>query len=84
VRDAAAGLGFGVSADTPWSGVSACAGRPGCAKALADVQADARAGLRRWPGRVVHWSGCERRCGRSARTEIDVVATATGYRIEGH
>jgi precorrin-3B synthase len=83
VRDAAAGLGFGVSADTPWAGVSACAGRPGCAKALADVQADARAGLRRWPGRVVHWSGCERRCGRSARTEIDVVATATGYRIEG-
>jgi precorrin-3B synthase len=83
VLEAAAGLGFGVSADTPWAGVSACAGRPGCAKALADVQADARAGLRRWPGRVVHWSGCERRCGRSARTEIDVVATATGYRIEG-
>lgn len=84
VRDAAARLGFGVTADTPWSAVSACAGRPGCAKALADVQADARAGLLRWPGRAVHWSGCERRCGRPARTEIDVVATPAGYRIEEH
>ncbi len=75
-------LGFGVSADSPWVGVSACAGRPGCAKALADVQADARAGLQRWPGRVVHWSGCSRRCGRPAGTDVDVVATATGYRID--
>jgi precorrin-3B synthase len=63
--------------------VTACAGRPGCAKALADVQSDARAALDRWPGRAVHWSGCERRCGRSTRTEVDVVATGSGYRIEG-
>ena len=79
---AAARQGFGVTPDTPWSTVSACTGRPGCASALADVQADARADLRRWPGRVVHWSGCARRCGRPARTEVDVVATEDGYRIE--
>lgn len=80
--DAADRLGFGVTPDTPWSLVSACAGKPGCAKALADVQADAAAAVERWPGRVVHWSGCERHCGRPARTEIDVTATASGYRIE--
>jgi precorrin-3B synthase len=83
VVEAALQLGFGVTPDTPWSNVTACAGKPGCAKALADVQADARSDLRRWPGRVVHWSGCERRCGRPARTEIDVVAIAAGYQIEG-
>jgi precorrin-3B synthase len=83
VVDAAEHLGFGITGDSPWSNVSACAGKPGCAKALADVQAGARADLDRWPGKVVHWSGCERRCGRPARTQIDVVATATGYRIEG-
>jgi precorrin-3B synthase len=73
-------LGFGVDAETPWANVTACAGRPGCAKSHADVQADARAALTRWPGRVVHWSGCERRCGRPARTQIDLVATPNGYR----
>jgi precorrin-3B synthase len=80
---AAAELGFGVTPDTPWSKVSACAGRPGCAKALADVQADARAAITRWPGRVVHWSGCSRRCGRPANTEIDLVAAESTYSIEG-
>jgi precorrin-3B synthase len=29
--------------DSPWHGVSACTGRPGCAKSLSDVRADARA-----------------------------------------
>lgn len=83
LTDTAAALGFGVTPDSPWLSVSACAGRPGCANALADVQTDARAGVGRWPGRAVHWSGCQRRCGRPTRTEIDVIATGTGYRIEG-
>ncbi|WP_067179495.1 hypothetical protein [Microtetraspora niveoalba] len=30
---------------SPWLGVTACAGRPGCAKSLADVHADIRAAL---------------------------------------
>lgn len=66
-----------------WAKVSACAGRPRCASALADVQADARADVvARWAGRRVHWSGCERRCGRTPDVEVDVVATSDGYRIE--
>jgi precorrin-3B synthase len=83
VIDTAGQLGFGISPDTPWSNVSSCSGMPGCAKAFADVQADARAELSRWPGKAVHWSGCDRRCGRSTRTEVDVIATGSGYVVEG-
>jgi precorrin-3B synthase len=77
-----AAVGLGVDAGSRWRGVSACTGRPGCAKSLADVQADAAAELGRWPGRVVHWSGCERRCGRPRDTSVDAVATSDGYRID--
>jgi len=82
LRDAA-GLGFGVDEVSPWLRVTACAGRPGCASALADVQADAAAFAARWPGRVVHVSGCARHCGRPAATEIDVTATSEGYEVAG-
>ena len=79
----AAGLGFGTDAASPWLRVTACAGRPGCASALADVQADAAGFAARWPGRVVHVSGCARHCGRPAATEIDVTATSEGYQFAG-
>ena len=80
---AAAGLGFGTDDRSPWLRVTACAGRPGCASALADVQADAAGFAARWPGRIVHVSGCARHCGRPAATEIDVTATSEGYEIAG-
>ncbi len=68
---------------SPWVGVTACTGRPGCAKALADVQEDARgwvaAQKRAQPARV-HWSGCERRCGLPRGTVTQRVATENGYR----
>ncbi len=93
---------------SPWHGVSACTGQPGCAKSLSDVRADARAWLDAGPrthdtdaahhthesGRVppisiltsrsdisgaVHWSGCDRRCGRPAGDVIEFVATGDGY-----
>ena len=79
----AAGLGFGTDAASPWLRVTACAGRPGCASALADVQADAAGFGARWPGRIVHVSGCSRHCGRPAATEIDVTATSEGYQVAG-
>ena len=79
----AAGLGFGVDESSPWLRVTACAGRPGCASALADVQADAAAFAVRHPGRIVHVSGCGRHCGRPAATEIDVTATSEGYEVAG-
>jgi precorrin-3B synthase len=67
---------------SPWAGVSACTGRPGCAKSLADVQQDAR----RWvatldgpPATPVHWAGCERRCGLPRGRVVQMVATGDGY-----
>lgn len=67
---------------SPWVGVSACTGRPGCAKSLADVQED----VRRWVATLdapaatpVHWAGCERRCGLPRGRVLQMVATADGY-----
>ncbi|WP_052020821.1 hypothetical protein [Actinokineospora spheciospongiae] len=76
-----ADVGLLTSAEDPGIGVTACTGRPGCAKAHADVQAAAR-GLR-VGGRAVHWSGCDRRCGRPAGDVLDVVATEAGYLVDG-
>ena len=78
-----AAAGLGLTVESPWYRVSACTGQPGCAKAIADVRADATAELDRYPGRRVRWSGCARRCGRPVDTEVDVVATAAGYQTTG-
>jgi precorrin-3B synthase len=83
VAATAVAAGLGVEAKSRWYGVSACTGRPGCAKALADVQADAAAAPHTQPGEVVHWSGCERRCGRPHNTTIDIIATNDGYVTHG-
>ncbi|WP_100500012.1 precorrin-3B synthase [Geodermatophilus chilensis] len=90
VDDAAVALhrtGMVFDADSLWTRVTACAGRPGCAKSLADVRADAaRAvadGALPAGGARQHWAGCERRCGRPRGEVVDVVATETGYLIGG-
>ncbi|MCI4084529.1 cobalamin biosynthesis protein CobG [Streptomyces sp. MMS21 TC-5] len=81
-----ADAGLVVSPDSPWLSVTACTGRPGCAKSLADVRADARALVDRTRGPLpVHWSGCERRCGHPRGTQwVDALATADGYRLSVH
>lgn len=67
---------------SPWLGVGACIGRPGCAKSRADVRTDAAAALTAGGGLPVYWSGCERRCGRPRGDHVDVVAAPDGgYRI---
>ncbi|MFF0342442.1 precorrin-3B synthase [Kribbella sp. NPDC004875] len=78
-------VGLVTTPDSVWEGVTACAGRPRCAKALADVRADATQlmpGMRR-DGRRVHWSGCERRCGKPAAAFVDVLAVSDGYLVDG-
>ncbi|WOI63415.1 cobalamin biosynthesis protein CobG [Streptomyces fradiae] len=76
---ALADAGYLTRPGSPWLAVSACTGRPGCGKALADVRADARplddAALRGLPA---HWSGCERRCGHPQGDWVDVLATGDG------
>jgi precorrin-3B synthase len=66
----------GVPTDPDLARVSACAGRPGCAKALADVRADTREVLAagRLPVGRVHVSGCARRCGAPRGEHIEFVA----------
>ncbi|WP_435840728.1 precorrin-3B synthase [Streptomyces cinnamoneus] len=86
-----ADAGLVTSPASPWHRAGACAGRPGCAKSLTDVRADAADALTAAltdarPGgpRVlpVYWSGCERRCGHpSDGPWVDVLATADGYRV---
>ncbi|WP_182887335.1 precorrin-3B synthase [Microbispora sp. H10885] len=101
VTEALAGAGLVIDPASPYARLSACTGRPGCGKALADVQADAV----RWaesgvpeppvvgppglqpPGAepldagLIHWAGCERRCGRPRGRVTDVVATTGGYDV---
>ncbi|WP_110944253.1 precorrin-3B synthase [Streptomyces niger] len=69
---------------SPWHGVGACIGRPGCAKSLADVRADAATALGAGGGLPVYWSGCARRCGHPQGDWVDVVATPEGYEVDGH
>ncbi|WP_244375719.1 cobalamin biosynthesis protein CobG [Streptomyces ficellus] len=69
------GAGFLTRTDSPWIGVTACTGRPGCAKSLSDVRADARPREGALP---VHWSGCARRCGHPQGAWTDMVATGEG------
>jgi precorrin-3B synthase len=77
--------GLVLDAGSPWLRVTACAGRPGCAKSLADVRGDVvravASGALPADGARQHWVGCERRCGRPAGDVVDVVATTAGYRI---
>ncbi|PZG05383.1 hypothetical protein C1J01_43560 [Nonomuraea aridisoli] len=80
--EALGAAGLVTDAASPWVGVSACTGRPGCAKSRADVQEDAR----RWvatldapPPTPVHWAGCERRCGLPRGQVVQMVATGDGY-----
>lgn len=66
-----------------WNGVTACAGRPHCAKANADVRALAAqvvgaASSTPRARRPVHWAGCARRCGRPNYPHIDALSLSDG------
>jgi precorrin-3B synthase len=82
VRELLASVGLVVTAGTAWSRITACAGRPGCAKSLRDVHADARrfAAQATAVGPALHWAGCERACGTPAGEVVRVIATTRGYR----
>jgi precorrin-3B synthase len=71
------------SPDSPWLGISACAGKPRCAHGFADVRGDAAAALGVAGRRAVHWAGCERHCGLPAGDPVLVQATEAGYEVDG-
>jgi precorrin-3B synthase len=84
VRELLDAVGLIVAPGTAWSRVTACAGRPGCAKSLTDVQADARAFAATADplGPAVHWAGCERGCGTPSGDVVQMIATPAGYRSQ--
>ncbi|MEJ6019744.1 precorrin-3B synthase [Corynebacterium sp. H113] len=63
-----------------WLKVTACTGRPGCEKSLADTRGDAAHAIAagKLPDGRVHFSGCERRCGRPKGGYFDYLATGDG------
>ncbi|MDO5029025.1 MAG: precorrin-3B synthase [Corynebacterium sp.] len=63
-----------------WLRVTACTGRPGCVKSLADTRGDAAHAIAqdRLPDGRVHFSGCERRCGKPKGGYFDYLATGDG------
>jgi precorrin-3B synthase len=75
--------GLVTEGDSKWVGITTCAGRPGCGKALADVRKDAEEAARFVDGRPVHWVGCERGCGSPAGRHVRVEATGDGYLVDG-
>ncbi|MGI5167185.1 precorrin-3B synthase [Spirillospora sp. CA-253888] len=77
----AGSYGLAAAPDSTWAGLTACAGRPGCAKSLTDVRADAAAARAPGGGLPVHWTGCDRGCGRPAGRHVAVVATPGGYEV---
>jgi precorrin-3B synthase len=86
-QQALARAGLAVTPGSRWSGVTTCAGRPGCGNALADVRRDASAtverGLPAGDGLAVHWVGCARGCGSPGGAHVRVEATGDGYAVTG-
>lgn len=85
--------GFLLDDADPLAQVTACIGQPGCAKALADVRADAPTLAAAHPGVRLHLAGCERRCGHPTSSHLSAVADPasdtgpdhqTNYSLEQH
>lgn len=73
-------LGLIFDANSPWLRVTACTGLPGCAKSKSHTRMDAAAIIRggNVPDGLVHFSGCERRCGHPLSAHTEYLATADG------
>ena len=80
---------------TVWARASACAGGEGCARTDRQVRTEAAAMLVTGSSTIsdlelsragstarVHWSGCERRCGRPRLPYRDLVAVEDGWSAE--
>jgi len=76
--------GFSLDPTSDTARTTACIGAPGCAKSFADVRRDAARLAAENPGRALHVSGCERRCGHPTGPHLEAVASATGYAIQEH
>ncbi|MGW4097990.1 MULTISPECIES: precorrin-3B synthase [unclassified Mycobacterium] len=73
-------LGLVFDANSPWLRISACTGRPGCAKSAADVRADAAEAVDTPAETHRHFVGCDRACGSPPVGEV-LIAAEDGYRL---
>ena len=66
--------------NSPWLRVTACTGLPGCGKSHSRTRDDAIAMIQSAaiPEGLVHFSGCERRCGHPLLSHTEYVAVADG------
>lgn len=64
---------------SPWFGISACIGSPGCARSRIDTRQLATSLVGRHPSALprVHVAGCERRCGSPSEVHLGLVAPAS-------
>jgi precorrin-3B synthase len=74
-------MGLVFDENSPWLGVSACTGSPGCEHSAADVRADATRAVADSTHSVHrHFVGCERACGSPPGGEV-LIADGDGYRL---
>jgi precorrin-3B synthase len=79
LQDAAA-AGFITDAADPRLRIAACAGRPACASAAADVRADAALLAPHWRrAGILHLSGCAKGCAHPGAAAVTLVAAPAGY-----
>lgn len=73
-------LGLIFDQESPWLRVTACTGLPGCQKSLSNTQKDATQLVLsdKAPEGLVHFSGCDRRCGHPLSHHTEYVATGDG------
>lgn len=72
-------MGLVFDENSPWLGISACVGSPGCEHSRADVRAEAARAAASGTGAAGHYVGCERACGSPVSGPV-LVATDDGFR----
>ena len=73
-------MGLVFDENSPWLGISACTGSPGCEHSAADVRADATQAATAASTTHRHFVGCDRACGSPPTGDV-LVATGDGYRL---
>ncbi len=74
--------GLNLDPASPWPRVFACTGAPGCAQALGETRALAKALAAHLPaGQSLHVSGCAKSCAHPAPADTTLIATETGFTL---
>jgi len=75
-------IGLVTDTENPYASILCCAGRPGCASALADVQTDARKLADTLPDKTilpVHFAACPKSCTATQAMPVTLLAVQPGF-----